>query len=541
MRLRSSCLLSCALFFGVHTASSAVMADGYDAPSAYYVSATGWGASLKHQLHNIIDHHQRYSYDSLRSILQVTDADVDNPGHIILAYTRESLDVSRLGGSIPGWDSGNTWNREHTWPRSRGVDSSGPDNTDLHSLRPIRSSLNGSRGNLNFGGAYGSNTGRVSDGGTVWYPGDEDAGMVARQMMYMDVRYDGGESSTSDLTLVSGNPGSSGSQLGNLSRMLEWHYEVVPDAFERRRNDVIFDSYQRNRNPFVDHPEYAWSIFVDQANDTQLSFGGASADGGSLFDQDFGRVIVGATGVHTTAAVTLTKTGDDGVYYSVSTSGSATSDVLGRNHAFAMGRTGERVLNVGVDADLNTVGVYSGEVVVDNLDITTEGGMGRGGNDGDDIVEVSITVVEHSNASFEADRDEDVLVLDFGEVAAGQSASLDFSVFNYALTSLTAGLDFDASSVTLNGDAGAFDLDVPDFDALGAGDSASWSASFGAGMAGDYQGVVVFDFADEALPGGAGGQTLTLALTGTVVIPEPGVSVLLSVLAVAMGRRRVLA
>jgi len=28
-----------------------------------------------------------------------------------------------------------------------------------------------------------------------------------------------------------------------------------------RRNDVIYDQFQHNRNPFVDHPEWAASIW----------------------------------------------------------------------------------------------------------------------------------------------------------------------------------------------------------------------------------------------------------------------------------------
>ena len=34
-----------------------------------------------------------------------------------------------------------------------------------------------------------------------------------------------------------------------------------PDAFEMRRNNVIYDTWQLNRNPFVDHPEWADAIW----------------------------------------------------------------------------------------------------------------------------------------------------------------------------------------------------------------------------------------------------------------------------------------
>ena len=94
--------------------------QNFDPPFNYYDSATGTGSTLQSQLHNIIDGHTVRSYGDARSLLQITDADPDRAGHMILAYSNESLNVSIINpnGSIPGWDSAATWNREHTWPRS---------------------------------------------------------------------------------------------------------------------------------------------------------------------------------------------------------------------------------------------------------------------------------------------------------------------------------------------------------------------------------------------------------------------------------------
>ena len=178
------------------------MAGPYDPPANYYDTATGTGATLKSQLHNIIDNHTFNSYGDARSILQITDVDPNNSDNIILVYDRVSLDVSGLISSpgIPGWDSGASWNREHTWPRSRGVGTSGDDNSDLHQLRPSDPGVNGSRSNKNFGGAFGQQPfGAVTDGGAKWYPGDADAGMIARQEFYVAVRYDGSDSFTENL------------------------------------------------------------------------------------------------------------------------------------------------------------------------------------------------------------------------------------------------------------------------------------------------------------------------------------------------------
>ena len=144
-----------------------ILADLYDPPDNYYNAAVGTGATLKTQLHDIIKGHTKLSYDSARTNLQITDADPNNPGHMLSVYDRVSIDVSSInpGGPIPGWDAGATWNREHTWPQSRGITStSPPDGTDLFELRPSSSSTNGSRSNLNYGGAFGQPYGRVSDG-----------------------------------------------------------------------------------------------------------------------------------------------------------------------------------------------------------------------------------------------------------------------------------------------------------------------------------------------------------------------------------------
>src|SRR5688572_2201062 len=88
--------------------------DAFDPPAGYYSTATGSGATLKTQLHEIIDDHTLVSYDSARTNLQVTDdATPDNPNDdlILLVYDRVVLDVSALSGPPPGWDFGTSWDR----------------------------------------------------------------------------------------------------------------------------------------------------------------------------------------------------------------------------------------------------------------------------------------------------------------------------------------------------------------------------------------------------------------------------------------------
>ena len=127
--------------------------------------------------------------------------------------------------------------------------------------------------------------------------------------------------------------------MGDLASLIEWHYLDPPDEFERRRNHTIFSSqfnpqfYTNNRNAYIDRPEYVWSIYVDQMNDSTITIAGSSAQNGSSFLQiDYGAVIVG-TNISTSETITLNKAGNDGTYYSVESVGNALSDVEGFSNA----------------------------------------------------------------------------------------------------------------------------------------------------------------------------------------------------------------
>ncbi len=49
--------------------------------------------------------------------------------------------------------------------------------------------------------------------------------------------------------------------IGKMSVLKQWNLQDPPDAFEKRRNQVIFDTWQHNRNPFIDHPEWVTAIY----------------------------------------------------------------------------------------------------------------------------------------------------------------------------------------------------------------------------------------------------------------------------------------
>ena len=111
--------------------------------------------------------------------------------------------------------------------------------------------------------------GTDASGKRVYEPSDKQKGRTARALMYMATCYNG----------ISGNNWSFTDTIGNCSGFLinygqdqnilkKWHYQFPPDAFDMSRNDFL-DSLQGNRNPFVDHPEYA--CFIDFSNMTYIA------------------------------------------------------------------------------------------------------------------------------------------------------------------------------------------------------------------------------------------------------------------------------
>ena len=225
--------------------------------NTYYASAIGkTGSSLCTALHNIIKVQTKITYDQVWEALKVTDQDPNNAGNVILIYSGRSQSKSTNGGGV------NDWNREHVWPQSHGSfgTATGP-GTDLHHLRPEDVTVNSTRGNKDFdlgGSTVSEAPGNYTDADS-WEPRNAVKGDVARMIMYMAIRYEG-EDGWPNLEMNNSVNGSV-PYLGRLSVLLQWNLQDPPDTFEKRRNQVIYDSWQGNRNPFIDHPEWATAIW----------------------------------------------------------------------------------------------------------------------------------------------------------------------------------------------------------------------------------------------------------------------------------------
>lgn len=237
-------------------------------PIDYYESAENLAdANLKFELNQIIDSHIAFTYTSSNTdvwdILKDTDRDPENSDNVILIYSGVSVDAAQE------YNSGNGWTREHVWAKSRGDfgTTRGP-GTDVHALRPLDNTTNSTRNNRSFNNCtncqdvtdkWGDITGSQLDiSDWSFEPRDAVKGDVARMLFYMTVRYEGLDGypdlEPTELMLPNGNKDP---VHGVWSTLMDWHRNDPVDVWEENRNDIIYYSYQNNRNPFIDYPELA--------------------------------------------------------------------------------------------------------------------------------------------------------------------------------------------------------------------------------------------------------------------------------------------
>ena len=274
-------------------ASSAV---AQPAPGYYdTVDATN-ATTLRQTLHGVIDDHTRFPYTASTTdtwdILNLADEDPNNINNIIDLYKNASY--TKIPGGV------GAYNREHSWPKSYGFPNDADNNypyTDCHHLFAADAGYNGSRSNKPFRNCDAACTEEPTDfndgrgGGTGVYPGNSNwtsgsftqgtwetwdgrKGDVARAVFYMDLRYEGGVHGVTgfaepDLIVTdnealidSGHTGSNESvaYMGMLSVLIQWHKDDPPDSRELWRTNVV-ETFQGNRNPFIDHPEWVSCLY----------------------------------------------------------------------------------------------------------------------------------------------------------------------------------------------------------------------------------------------------------------------------------------
>jgi endonuclease I len=226
--------------------------------TSYYKTAIGkTGANLKSTLNGIISNNTKLSYDAVWNALKDTDEDPKNSNNVILLYTGRSQSKNTNGSGI------DNWNREHVWAKSHGnFGTSTGAGTDIHHLRATDVSVNSTRGNLDFdeGGTPDKEATECKYDSDSWEPRDSVKGDVARMIFYMAVRYEGNNGEP-DLELRDQVNNGTAPYFGKLSTLIKWNAQDPVDTTEMRRNDIIYNKYQHNRNPFIDHPEWVNQIW----------------------------------------------------------------------------------------------------------------------------------------------------------------------------------------------------------------------------------------------------------------------------------------
>ncbi len=244
-------------------------------PSGYYDGTDGLnGQELRGKLHQIIDDHNSISYSYIWTAVKTIDRRSD--GKVWDMYSTCSF---TFGSDQCGNYSGlcDCYNREHSWPKSWFNDNS-PMNTDLFHIVPTDGYANGRRSNYPFGevgsATWSSNNGSklgncVYPGytGTVFEPDDEYKGDFARIYFYMSTRYYTEDNSWQSNGMVDGADLKPWAQ----EMLLKWHYNDPVSQKEIDRNNGIYD-IQHNRNPFVDHPEFAAYIWDPTAATQEIPY-----------------------------------------------------------------------------------------------------------------------------------------------------------------------------------------------------------------------------------------------------------------------------
>jgi endonuclease I len=93
--------------------------------------------------------------------------------------------------------------------------------------------------------------------GVSFEPCDAAKGEIARAVMYGTVMY--------SYTMTN--------EIKSIELALKWHLQHPNTERDIRRNNVVYGN-QGNRNPFVDHPEYACKIWGNTNSATKSLCGG---------------------------------------------------------------------------------------------------------------------------------------------------------------------------------------------------------------------------------------------------------------------------
>lgn len=252
-----------------HPAGSQV--NGWANPTStegsYYEQARGLsGSDLKAKLKTIIGSNISVSYDWTR--FEACDEAEDDSNYVLCLYSRKKeLKTAHVSSAVG-------WNREHSFPQSKMTSTQAK--SDDHIIFASDNKVNGARSNYKLGNVSHTGATAIVDsyGATtecylvdsVFEPSPDARGEVARASLYAATLYD------FDLA----------ENFTSQDVCLNWHASYPVSDREIYRNNTNYTN-QKNRNPFIDHPEFATMIWdssysgAGALNDTTLTSSSSAA------------------------------------------------------------------------------------------------------------------------------------------------------------------------------------------------------------------------------------------------------------------------
>lgn len=259
----------------------------------YYIAADLLdGYELKTALHEIIkDQHVAQDIDDTWTFFAVNSLDsrYDNDLTILDRYSEnprkaDSYSFNAADNQCGSFvNEGDCYDREYTVPTDWFRNYS-PMNTDIHHIFPADGKVMSERGSLPHGEVdsakvtyTSANNSRVGEGHAelnyaqqVFEPVDEFKGDFARAYFYMATRYEDvivsndwyGNSEETTGALVD-ESGDQVYQSWFIEMLLYWN-ELDPVSVEEIGRNNAAETYQGNRNPFIDHPDFAKYIWTHE-------------------------------------------------------------------------------------------------------------------------------------------------------------------------------------------------------------------------------------------------------------------------------------
>jgi len=227
------------------TGSIAVDVKGSGQYSSYYTSTFDLSEEdLKKELKSIVSSgYKNLGYNGARDAMY---GSIDNKsGKVECVYTGRQATFNTRSGA-----NSNSFNCEHTWPQSL-FNKNEPERADIHHLFPTDVNSNSRRSNYPFGVVTSASwsEGGSKQGGGKFEPRDAHKGDCARAMFYFAIRYQNYSSFLNSQESI----------------LRSWATSHPPTQHSIDRNNAIF-TYQKNRNPFADYPEFMDRITSISAN-----------------------------------------------------------------------------------------------------------------------------------------------------------------------------------------------------------------------------------------------------------------------------------